>query len=254
MDHASLPSLGPGLQRTWASSPSGSPLRVLPWQGDKYTALIGLRSGRTPTSLDIHRCVEALARRGVLSAVTPALSPHDSEPFVQAGFALREQLHLLAYRLDQPGPHGFLFPDHLARTIKRGQRWHRRAVLEIDRRAFETSFWQFDAVALSEARRATPTSRYRVAMANGLPVGYAVTGRSEQRGYLQRLAIDPSSQGQGLGRGLVHDTLRWLHGRGATVAMVNTQEVNTRALTLYEEIGFVMQAEGLSVLHWQSSP
>ena len=84
--------------------------------------------------------------------------------------------------------------------------------------------------------------------------GYAVAGRSLERGYLQRLAVDPAHQGHGLGTALVLDALWWLRRRGATSTLVNTQEANDAALALYERLGFRRQAEGLAVLHRPLEP
>jgi ribosomal protein S18 acetylase RimI-like enzyme len=47
----------------------------------------------------------------------------------------------------------------------------------------------------------------------------------------------------------VLDGLRWMKRRGASRAMVNTQERNTGALELYEQLGFHLQPGGLAVLH-----
>ena len=127
--------------------------------------------------------------------------------------------------------------------------WHDRAVLAVDSRAFQ-GFWRFDQLALSEAKTATPARRFRVAKLGGKIVGYAVTGRAGQRGYLQRLAVDPSAQGQRIGKQLVFDSFDWLARRGADLSLVNTQETNERALGLYESIGYRRQQEGLVVLRW----
>jgi ribosomal protein S18 acetylase RimI-like enzyme len=119
----------------------------------------------------------------------------------------------------------------------------------VDRAAFEP-FWRFDVEALREARRATPRHRYRVITnADGVQ-GYAVTGLAGQRGYLQRLAVDPDSEGRGLGRTLVDDSFGWLRRRHATQIMVNTQERNQRALALYRDVGFEPEPSGLVVLEW----
>ncbi len=230
----------------------------MPWQGDRYTALVAPgRAGRPPSSLDVHRCLEQMRHRGVEVAVTPALSSFDAQPFVSAGFRVLEHLHLLAYRLDRRDDHAFLSAhdeqaNAITRSLRQGRPWHRRVVLDIDQRAFEP-FWQFDTNSLAEARRATPTARYRVALDGRTPIGYAVTGRAGDRGYLQRLAVDPDHQGAGVGRALVHDCLRWLYSKGAGHAMVNTQERNTRALALYEHLGFARQHEGLVVLRWTAT-
>ena len=52
---------------------------------------------------------------------------------------------------------------------------------------------------------------------DGGVVGYAVTGRSAARGYLQRLAVDPERWRQGVGAALVVDGLRWLRRRHVRV-------------------------------------
>jgi ribosomal protein S18 acetylase RimI-like enzyme len=170
------------------------------------------------------------------------MSPIDSRPFLDAGFLLHERLHLLARPIDSE-------PPKPSRPLCDGRPWHRQTVLDIDQRAFEP-FWQFDPTTLKEARRATPTSHFRIARDGKRVVGYAVTGRAGKRGYLQRLAVEPDAKGRGVGTDLVHDAFRWLHKRGASTVLVNTQERNSRALALYERLGFVRQPDGLLVLHW----
>jgi hypothetical protein len=81
-----------------------------------------------------------------------------------------------------------------------------------------------------------------------------VCGRAGHRGYVQRLAVDPSAQGRGVGAGLLIDGLRWLRRWGARDALVNTQEGNARSLRLYQRSGFVLQPEGLAVLHLDLTP
>ncbi|MEM9131376.1 MAG: GNAT family N-acetyltransferase [Actinomycetota bacterium] len=235
----------PGLTRTTAATVGGHRLRVTPWQGHRHIALVGpARARRNPTRDEIGRCLESLQQRGVASAFTPALSAFEAEPFLQAGFSLHERLHLLACRLDgttpSPGPTPRMRP---------GRPWDRHRVLDIDTRAFE-QFWQFDKFSLRDARRATPISRFTVATEGRQVIGYAVTGKAGRRGYLQRLAVDPARTGGGVGTALVHDCFRWLEGRGVDMVMVNTQETNTRALGLYEHLGFRRQTEGLQVLRW----
>jgi ribosomal protein S18 acetylase RimI-like enzyme len=186
-------------------------------------------------------------------AVTPALSPYEAEPFYQAGFELHERLHLLAKDLRSPEPDvdGLTLAPPAGLTITTARRWHRSKMLDVDSRAFQ-GFWQFDAVSLGEALRATPHYWARLAHLNGTTVGYAVTGRAGDRGYLQRLAVVPEAQGQGVGSSLVNDAIAWLRGRRAALALVNTQEINTRAFDLYQRHGFVRQSQGLIVLRWSS--
>ncbi len=234
-----------GLHRSWTNPVSFVGLRVVPWRGDTHVALVGpRRDGRRPNPYDIAHCLDELASRGVSRAITPALGHLDAQPFLDAGFQLHENLHLLAKHLGQALPD----PN---RKLKPGRPWHRSAVLGVDSEAFEP-FWQFDRLSLREARHATPTSRFRVAVVDRKLIGYAVTGRAGDRGYLQRLAVAPAAAGRGLGTALVLDGFHWLKKRGAHTVMVNTQEHNTRALDLYEHLGFVRQHPGLVVLRWDA--
>lgn len=230
--------------------PSPRRLRIAPWQGDRFVALIGpVRNGHLPNTADVHRGLQALQQRGVPRAVTPALSPFEAEPFYQAGFELLERLHLLSCPLAEASAATVASPA----TSRPGFRWHDPAVLEVDRKAF-AGFWRFDRLALREAKTATPSRRFRVAKLDGKVVGYAVTGRAGQRGYLQRLAVDPEAQGHGIGSMLIHDSFDWLRRRGAEETLVNTQETNEKALGLYERLGYRRHAQGLLVLQWAGDP
>jgi ribosomal protein S18 acetylase RimI-like enzyme len=123
--------------------------------------------------------------------------------------------------------------------------------LAIDRVAF-SPFWQFDEQGLGEALRATPRTRFRAALAPASHgrrfAGYAICGRSGQRGFVQRLAVHPDFHRRGLGRGLLLDGLNWLRRRGVPRAVVNTQLGNAAALSLYLQTGFRREPSGLSVL------
>lgn len=146
-------------------------LRVAPWQGDPYVALVGpVKAGRPPTPEEIRHCVAALQKRGVDRAVTPALSPFEAETFFQAGFRLFERLHLLSCPVNMAADG----PTETAAKLVPGRPWHDRTVLRVDASAFK-GFWRFDKLALAEAKTATPSRRYRVAKLDGNIVGYAVT-------------------------------------------------------------------------------
>ena len=221
--------------------------------GRPGTAYVTVPPGaRPPEPAAVRECVEILARQGYQEAVTAALAPAEQEGFLDAGFAVRERLHLLHRDL-----RGRLLEAPTAAT-RRARKSDRAAVLDLDGRAF-SPFWRLDDVGLREAIAATPVSRFRVttspdagnghAEPSAEPVmGYAIAGRAGRRGYVQRLAVDPASQGQGLGGALLADILQWLARRGANGALVNTQEGNEAALALYRAAGFQLQPHGLAVL------
>ena len=114
-------------------------------------------------------------------------------------------------------------------------------MLEVDGLAFDR-FWRFDTTGLADARTATPHARFRVAAIGSEVVGYHVTGRAGTLGYLQRLAVHPDRHGHGIGTALVGDSLDWCHRKGCRSVLVNTQEANQRALSLYEHLGFRLRA------------
>lgn len=218
-------------------------LRVAPWRGDDRIAQVIPASWHTPSVAAVERCLEVLRDRGFASALTSALTEAEQQPFLVAGFTVHERLHLLRHDLD-----GLREPVRAVGSarLRRGRRTDREAVLGVDGAAFD-AFWRFDARGLADARRATPSSRFRVAI-DGDVVGYAVTGRAGTTGYLQRLAVRPDHQGRGIGAALVTDSLCWARRHGCRTMLVNTQESNGTALDVYEHLGFVRESHGLAVL------
>lgn len=217
--------------------------RVGPWRGDHSVAYLLPIAERPPlTAAMVRHCCAVLVERGYDEVVTGALAPPEQRSFLDAGFAVREELDLLGHDLH-------VLPDDGAAPLRRGRRRDRNQVLAVDSLAFP-QFWRLDANSLDEALAATPAVRFRVALDDGSHqiVGYAVSGRAGPRGYIQRLAVAPGAQRRGIGRDLLIDGLRWLRRRGAARAVVNTQVDNERAHTLYLSLGFRQQSPGLAVL------
>lgn len=217
-------------------------IRVGRWRGDSDVAVLSpAPETPVPSPFFLGQCLQTLAAQGYSSVVTAALTPFEQRPFLAAGFVEQERLRLLTHDLDN-------LPSTPDARLRRAADHDRDAVLAVDRASFEP-FWQLDAWSLQDAIDATPSTRYRVAMGPGdRVVGYAVSGRTYRRGYLQRLAVDPASRGRGLGGALVIDGLRWMRRRGAEKAVVNTQRENEAARALYVRLGFREEPAGLSVL------
>jgi ribosomal protein S18 acetylase RimI-like enzyme len=192
-----------------------------------------------PSSAAVERLLDHLRDAGYREVVTNALAPGTSLPLVDVGFAVRGRLHLLVHDLTElPRPSGL---TRRSRTSERDE------ILAVDAAGFD-EFWRFDDVGLHEAVHATPRSHLRVAAPDSRIIGYALFGRAAKDGYVQRLAVEPSAQGQGVGQALLVDGMHWLRDRGATRALVNTQEGNERALDLYLRSGFQRLPVGLCVL------
>jgi ribosomal protein S18 acetylase RimI-like enzyme len=197
----------------------GGSARLGPWRGhpDVGHVVVGATAPATPDAVD--DCLARLRGLGFETAVTSAMTPRDSVAFVEAGFEVRERLHLLEHPgVPVPADDPSLPPSR-------------------------------------RARRATPTTRFRIAASpdrgtrgTGRVAAYAITGRAGRKGYLQRVAVDPGAQRLGYGRALVGDALRWLHRHDVRRTLVNTQLDNLRAVALYESCGFHLLPAGLCVL------
>ena len=225
-------------------------LRVGSWRGDDTAALVTPAAGwPAPTADGLAACLQELRELGYVSFVTSALTVDECEPFLEAGFTVRERLELLSHDLEDI-PSGTAGAHSTEATpparVRRARRRDRPSVLSVDHLAFD-SFWRLDEPGLRDALTATPTRRFRVAVDRGL-VGYAITGRNRERAYLQRLAVHPRAQHGGIGTTLIVDALRWVRSHGGASMLVNTQERNERALSLYERLGFERRPEGLAVL------
>ncbi len=221
-------------------------VRAGSWRGrDDLAYLVPLTGAATLTTSTLAGIRDRLRRDGFSEVVTAAVGPCERDMFTADGFTDHEQLHLLHRDLATNLP---VVPAQ-ANRIRRGTRRDYEEVLAVDHATFD-EFWQLDQEGLREAIAATPISRLRIIRGDDSKiVGYSVSGRSGDNGYLQRLAVSGSAQGSGLGEGLVSDTLHWLRRRGASVAWVNTQEANASALRLYERLGFKPAAHRLTVLH-----
>jgi ribosomal protein S18 acetylase RimI-like enzyme len=217
-------------------------LRIGSWRGDPAVALLSPVPGMPPTPAGLARAIDEMRRRGYRSVLTPALAEAEQPPFVAAGFTVHERLHLLGHDLRRVP-----VPSVAGARLRRGRTSDIPVVLDVDGLAFDR-FWRFDATGLADARTATPHARFRVATVAREVVGYHVTGRAGTLGYLQRLAVHPDHHGRGIGTALVGDSLDWCRRKGCTSVLVNTQEANQRALSLYEHLGFRSEPTGLAVL------
>ena len=218
-------------------------VRAGSWRGsDDLAYLVPLTAAATLTPTTLERIRARLRADGFQEVVTAAVGPSERDMLAADGFTEHEALHLLRHDLQGP------LPDrpHRSRGLRRGKQTDIDAILDVDHQTFET-FWRLDRDGLHEAIHATPSSRLRVVRDPGV-VGYAVTGRAGNQGYLQRLAVHPDRQGEGLGIDLVADALHWLRRRSVQTCWVNTQEANAAAPSLYTRLGFTPAAHQLTVL------
>ncbi|MGP8078692.1 MAG: GNAT family N-acetyltransferase [Thermoplasmata archaeon] len=74
---------------------------------------------------------------------------------------------------------------------------------------------------------------------DGRLVGAVLSVRRPQGTLIADVMVDPSLQGRGIGRAVLLATMRALAEAGAGSVVLNVTEGNTRAIRLYEKLGFV---------------
>jgi len=218
------------------------------WPGDPSVAhLIFTDHHHVPTAEELAEAIAHAARRGARAIRTSAMFPAASEVVLEHGFTSIDRLALLTIDLE---PEPVSRPERLVNgRISQMRPWHHTACSQIDRAAFGL-MWGNTPTSLRDIRGATPWHHARIARLDGFHgiAGFAISGAAADQGYLQRLAVDPTVQGRGLGTALVVDGLRWLRRRKVDTALVNTQVANEGAFALYRRLGFVPEIDGLAVL------
>ena len=232
--------------------------RVQQWSFRPDVAQIVLYHQRPlPTAADFRDWSGELQAAGYTRLRTSAVATDVWRDLDAIGMHPVQELSLLEH--DDPGS---VTPGRsgLARLKNRPPRHRRTRTLRltqrpdasrVDQSAFDEG-WGLDDTAIHDVCTATPHHRARwIAAADpaGARVmgGYAITGRDGTQGFLQRLAVDPAQQRQGIGRLLVIDSLHWLARRHAHRVLVNTPTHNAPALALYDSLGFRLISERLRV-------
>lgn len=216
----------------------GTSCRVQRWSFQPHTAqLVMYQQVRLPSLADLQRWAEELRAAGFTRVRTTALATTAALRVETAGFHMVQDLVLLEHR----APRDAGAPTAATHRLLVG---HHAAASAVDRAAFGDD-WALETTAVAEVCAATPRHRAR---GTGSPlVGYAISGRDGKQGFLQRLAVEPSTQGRGLGRALVLDSLQWLGRWRVQQVLVNTPVDNEPALHLYSSLGFRRMSERLRV-------
>jgi ribosomal-protein-alanine N-acetyltransferase len=209
-----------------------------PWNDDIPMAHLRVERGGADFLAD---CATALMTiEGVAGVLSPPLLPAAQSSWEEAGFSVHARLLMLRRELrDLPAPR---------HPVTEGGPGDLEEALRLDRAAFDP-FWRLNQAGLQEALAATPRRAVHLLRRPGDSlIGFAITGVGTSLAYLQRLAVDPGWQSQGVGRSLLRTAARWARRRGASALLLNTPEGNDPAATCYESEGCRLVTRDLAVL------
>lgn len=156
----------------------------------------------------------------------------------------READRVLSYVRPNRGPLPTAAPVAHLRNAQAAQA---DVVLALNAAAFGP-FWRYDDRTVLSWLMAA--DRAMLAERMGQPLGFALTTLNAADGYAQliRVATHPTGQGQGIGRQLVVDVIRYAAEAGAAGVSLNTQHSNVISRHLYEALGFRPTGGVLSVM------
>jgi ribosomal-protein-alanine N-acetyltransferase len=223
-----------------AARPARARLGRWPYD-DNVAHLVLLDHHMVPTTADIAQWIDEATDAHLIR--TGALFPNATQAFLESGFHVADTLALLVRPTMQSEPARVRGSVRLRRL--RPMMLSEAAA--IDRRSFSAP-WANDPGALADIMNATPYHRSRSVHLDGRMVAFSISGRADRSGYIQRLAVDPSTRRHGFARLLLDDALRWMWRRDVSEVMVNTATDNHAALALYESIGFERQPGQLLIL------
>lgn len=113
--------------------------------------------------------------------------------------------------------------------------WHIAAVAELERELFPDDAWSVEQFWQELAQ---DTRTYLVALDDGVVIGYAGTSALPPDSDLQTVAVDSGQQGKGVAREMLSVLTDGATAAGCTHMMLEVRAVNTRAIDLYERMGF----------------
>jgi ribosomal protein S18 acetylase RimI-like enzyme len=160
---------------------------------------------------------------------------------LESGFILKQDIVLLEWK--NQGVDAFPVPSGI--RIRPMQDADMSAIARVDLTAFGP-FWHNTEAVLQKARLQCASAM--IAEDDTGVIGYQLSTKNPLGAHLARLAVDPRSQGRGVGTALVSQLLQSFDAAQLSRFSVNTQSDNATSLALYKKVGFVRTGEYFPVL------
>ena len=97
--------------------------------------------------------------------------------------------------------------------------------------------------------RGKSNSEILVTMKNDRVIATVMTGHDGHRGTIYYLAVDPSEQGNGLGRRATEAAESWLKSRGVWKVNLLVRSENAKVLGFYQALGYELN-DAVSLGRW----
>jgi ribosomal-protein-alanine N-acetyltransferase len=108
-------------------------------------------------------------------------------------------------------------------------------IYQVDKRAFE---YPMSRASIERDLRDERLSKYFVARALGVIVGYVGIWCVYPEAHIVSIAVDPDFQGKGIGTRLMETGLQWLMDNGFKDVFLEVRVDNDVAIRLYTKFGF----------------
>lgn len=121
-------------------------------------------------------------------------------------------------------------------------------IQSIDHRAFTPHWWNSKDTIRDRVKQAIS---FTVALQDQALVAYAEAEIISLHGHINRIAVDPDRQDQGIGALLLKTTLETLWRYHVKTITVNTQRDNIAALRLYQNFGFAPTGDIVTIWEYK---
>jgi ribosomal protein S18 acetylase RimI-like enzyme len=198
------------------------------------------------------------ARQATSAALClPETAPGLREALSGAGYAVEPYLYMAAPVGDAPADAGldaWRVEDYPATADLAARAYAGQGALRafaLDGTADEWREYIATLVAGSGCGRLRPDGSFVVRHPHGIRAAVLATHLGPGTAHIAQLMVDPSAQGQGLGRRLARAVLAHARRSGAARVTLLVAASNARAVDLYESLGFRTQATFLTAVRRQ---